>query len=258
MHGPGSRVDSPQPAADRLTARGGRPHNEGMTFQGIPAGAFDYFEGLVADNTKTYFQEHRSEYEDLVRAPLQALADDVAGEFGEAHLYRPYRDMRFSKDKTPYKDHQGMYVEMRNGLGWYVQVSVTGLMIAGGWYTSTSEQVARYREAVAGPAGERLAALTAETRSSGYEVSGALLKTRPRGIAADHPHLDLLRFRSMYASRQWAPEAWMGTAECGDRIVAGWRDLTPLMEWLAETVGPGDRPVGSRAGRRRSASDRSE
>ncbi|HNO15964.1 MAG TPA: DUF2461 family protein, partial [Actinomycetota bacterium] len=68
---------------------------------GIPAEAFDFYDHLAADNTREFWAEHKSEYEQSVRQPLQDLADILAPEFGPAHLYRPYRDVRFSKDKTP-------------------------------------------------------------------------------------------------------------------------------------------------------------
>lgn len=215
-------------------------------FTGIPAEAFDFYDGLVADPTKAYWEEHKQAYLDDVRGPLTALGAELSDEFGPVRLFRPYRDVRFSKDKTPYKDHQGMFAECGDGLGWYVQVSATGLMIAGGWYSSTPEQVARYREAVAQDAyAERLTQLTADLVASGMSVDGSRLATRPRGVPADHPHLDLLRFRSLYAERRWEPSAWMGTRRAVTRVRDQWRLLTPLLEWFAGVVGPGDTAAGT-------------
>src|SRR5216684_1938612 len=75
-----------------------------MTFGGFPAAAFEFYAGLRADNSRTYWSAHRDAYEDAVRAPLAALLEDLAGEFGgEVVLFRPYRDTRFAKDKSPYK-----------------------------------------------------------------------------------------------------------------------------------------------------------
>lgn len=217
-----------------------------MAFRGIPAEAFDFYDALAADNTKIFWGEHKSEYEACVRGPLQELAAELEPRFGSAHLYRPYRDVRFSKDKTPYKDHQGMFVELRNGLGWYLQVSSRGLMVAGGWYQSTPEQVQRYRTTVAGKGGDQLASLVDGLTPTGFEVSGNQLKTRPRGIDQEHPHLELLRYRTLYASRTWQPAAWMGTAAAADRLAQEWDELRPFVAWLADAVGPGDAPVGSR------------
>jgi uncharacterized protein (TIGR02453 family) len=217
-------------------------------FAGIPAEAFDFYQALAADNSKTFWAEHKDEYLTAVREPLQAIGAELSDEFGEPHLYRPYRDIRFSKDKTPYKDHQGMFTESRNGLGWYAQVSVSGLMVAGGWYMSTPEQVSRYRGVVAGAGGDELAALIATLRQSGFAIDGQRLKTRPRGVEPDHPHVDLLRHRSLYVHREWEPAAWMGTRRVVTRIRESWQGMTPLLHWLADAVGPGGSPRGSSRG----------
>lgn len=215
-----------------------------MTFTGIPAEAFDFYDALAADNTRTFWAEHKDEYLQYVRGPLEALGEELGPEFGEPHLYRPYRDIRFSKDKTPYKDHQGMFVEMRNGLGWYAQVSAAGLMVAGGWYTSSPEQVARYRGAVEADSVGELDALAAQLRAAGLQVDGQQLKSRPRGVSPDHPRLEWLRYRTLYTSRQFPPASWMGTRRAVSRVRENWQQMAPLMHWLADRVGPGQAPVG--------------
>lgn len=211
-----------------------------MAFTGIPAEAFDFYDALAADNSKTFWTEHRAEYDQYVRQPLTELAGELEPEFGAAHLFRPYRDVRFSKDKSPLKDHQGLYVELRNGLGWYAQVSATGLMLAGGWYSSTPSQVARYRAAVETDEPGELSQLVTSAASAGLTVSGETLKTRPRGIPPDHPRIELLRHRTLYVYRTWEPQAWMGTRRAVTRVRRTWRDITPLMEWLSDRVGPND------------------
>ena len=210
-------------------------------YLGIPPVAFEFYEQLSADPTKPWWEAHKETYNEAVRAPLVALGESSLSEFGPYHLYRPYRDVRFSADKTPYKNHQGMFVELRNGLGWYVQVSATGLMVAGGWYRSTTAQVARYRDAVAQDSGAHVvAAFVADLESTGLLVDGEQLKSRPRGIAADHPHLDWLRYRTLYATRTWPPQSWMGRANAYGRIQSEWRRMRPFLEWLSEVVGPGE------------------
>ena len=84
-----------------------------MRFGGFPAAAFDFYTGLRADNSRSYWAAHRDVYEDSVRAPLAALLDDLAGEFGgQVSLFRPFRDVRFARDKSPYKTHQGGFIEI--------------------------------------------------------------------------------------------------------------------------------------------------
>ncbi len=73
-----------------------------MGFRGWTAEAIEFYEGLEADNSKTYWNENKSVYENLVLRPMTELLDELAPEFGEAKLFRPYRDVRFSADKAPY------------------------------------------------------------------------------------------------------------------------------------------------------------
>lgn len=204
---------------------------------GIPAEAFEFYDALSVDNTRSFWDDHRAEYEQHVRQPLAELAAALQPRFGPGKLFRPYRDVRFSRDKRPIKDHQGLYVERRNGLGWYLQVAGAGLMVAGGWYSATPEQVARYRAAVADDETGALAALVEHVAAAGFLVDGERLKTRPRGIEPDHPRLELLRYRTLYASRLWEPAAWMGTRRVVTKVSDAWDELTPLIDWLAGWVG---------------------
>lgn len=210
-------------------------------FAGIPAEAFDFYDALAADNSKAFWEAHKGEYVAHVREPLQALVDGLAAEFGPAHLYRPYRDVRFSKDKTPYKDHQGAFVETQDAVGYYVQVSGSGLMVAAGWYAPQGPQVHRYRAAVDSPAGALLEqAVGTLQRKAGYSVEGEVMKTRPQGVSPDHPRLELLRHRSMVAMRRWDPEPWMGTKAAQTKVRDTWRAMRPLVDWLSQHVGPAD------------------
>jgi uncharacterized protein (TIGR02453 family) len=209
-------------------------------FTGIPAEAFDFYDALAADPTKSFWDAHKAEWARDVRDPLTALTDSLAEEFGSAHLFRPYRDVRFSKDKTPYKDHQGAFIETQDAVGYYVQISGTGLMVAAGWYSPRGPQVARYRDAVAGPRGADLATIVAGLRRGRFDVEGDVMKTRPRGVDPDHPRLDLLRHRSIVATRRWDAAAWMGTKGARTRVRDAWRTARPLVEWLSDTVGPAE------------------
>ena len=205
---------------------------------GIPAEAFDFYDHLAADNTREFWAEHKSEYEQSVGLPVQDLADILAPEFGPAHLYRPYRDVRFSKDKTPYKDHQGCVFEADNGLGWYMQISTKGLMVAGGWYQSTPTQVKRYREHLLEAGGDALRAALKPLPKAGFELGGDMLKTRPRGVDEDHPDIDLLRHRTMHVTKVWEPTAWMGTKKVQTNVRGAFEKMRPLIVTLADIVGP--------------------
>lgn len=208
-----------------------------MGFTGFPDEAFIYYEGLEADNSKTYFTRHKHLYEDAVRAPMTALTDELAGEFGQAQLFRPYRDVRFSKDKTPYKTHQGAFVDLMPGIGFYVEISASGLYAAGGCYTQATDQVARYRAAVDEDlTGGPLESITVKLADAGYRIGGERLKTKPRGFTEDHPRIDLLRHKSLYAGLSFEPEPWVHTPEVRERVERVWRDCAALVDWLCAHV----------------------
>jgi uncharacterized protein (TIGR02453 family) len=210
-------------------------------FEGFPAEAFDFYEALSANNTRPWWNEHKAEYTRAVREPLAALLDELSPEFGQPHLFRPYRDSRFSKDKTPIKDHQGGVVNVEDAIAYYVQVSASGLMVAGGWYAPQGEQIARYRMSVDGPPGAELERIVASMRRT-WEVDGRPLKTRPRGYDLDHPRIDLLRNRALTVARHYPVEPWLGTRKAFTTVRNGWRSMRPLIEWLADYVGPAADP----------------
>jgi uncharacterized protein (DUF2461 family) len=72
-------------------------------FTGWPAGTVEFFSGLQADNTKAYWTAHKAVYEESVREPMAELLGELSGEFGPGRIARPYRDVRFRPDKSPYK-----------------------------------------------------------------------------------------------------------------------------------------------------------
>jgi uncharacterized protein (TIGR02453 family) len=127
----------------------------GMAFEGFPAEAFGFYRRLEADNSRTFWDAHKEDYHRLVRDPVIALTEELEAEFGPATVFRPYRDTRFSADKSPYKTHQGAFVERRPGLGLYVEVSADGMVASGGFHSHAPDQVERYRRAVDGAPGRR-------------------------------------------------------------------------------------------------------
>jgi len=220
-----------------------------VTFSGFPDEGLVFYEGLEADNSKTYWTAHRSAYDDHVRGPMQALADALAPEFGTPKLFRPYRDVRFSHDKTPYKTHQGavLHVEGRGVGSVYVQVSADGLRVSGGCWRLQPDQVERYRRAVDDDVpGPRLATVVAALRGRDWSIDGDRLVRTPRGYAADHPRVDLLRHRSLHASQEWTPADWLHQPAVLDRVRDAWRQLTDLNLWLADNVGASTAPPDRR------------
>ena len=219
-----------------------------MTFSGFPDEGLVFYEGLEADNSKTYWTRHKAGYDQHVRLPLQAMLDELAPEFGTAKVFRPYRDVRFSHDKTPYKTHQGAVVHPEGACGaWYVQISADGLRVSGGCWRLESDQVARYRRAVADDVqGPRLQKEVSRLEAAGWSIEGDRLVRVPSGHDADAPRLDLLKHKSLYASRSWEPSDWLHTRRALDEVRAAWRDLRNLNVWLADNVGATTREIRRR------------
>ncbi len=210
-------------------------------FTGFPEGCFRFYDQLAGHNTRAWFAEHKGEYEHLVRVPMQLLSDELAGEFGASKLFRPYKDARYSRGE-PIKDHQGAVVAVEDAMGYYVQVSAAGLMVAGGWYAPAGRQLERYRGAVDGPAGAELERLV-QAAGRRFHVDTNPLATRPRGVPADHPRLGLLRARKLVVERRYPIEPWMSTSTAVTRVRDDWRSMRSLIDWLADHVGPHGDPA---------------
>jgi uncharacterized protein (TIGR02453 family) len=205
-----------------------------MAFSGWPEEALDFYDGLAADNTKTYWTANKAVYTDKILAPMTELTEELAAEFGEPKIFRPYRDIRFSQDKTPYKTHIGAVV----GGSCYVQLSAEGLGAGAGMWEMNPEQLARYREAVAGDLfGPEIERIAAGLEQAGLTVHGhAVLKSAPRGYPADHPRIALLRYKGLTAWQEWPAGAWLESAQVKERIVAFFRTTMPLRTWLSDHV----------------------
>ena len=206
-----------------------------MAFNGWPAEALEFYEGLAADNSKTYWTAHKACYERDVHAPMTELLAELEAEFGEGRIFRPYRDVRFSADKSPYKTAIGATLAD----GGYLQLSAKGLAAGSGMYQMAPDQLDRYRRAVAGDlTGDELQKVIAVVGEHGIEVQGhQSLKSAPRGYPKDHPRADLLRHKGLIAWQEWAADAWLGTPEAGDRVAGFFRSTRPLSDWLNRHVG---------------------
>ena len=205
-----------------------------MAFSGWPEEALDFYDGLEVDNSKSYWAEHKAVYEDKILRPMTELTEELAAEFGEPKIFRPYRDVRFSKDKSPYKTHIGAVI----GDTGYIQLSAAGLGVGAGMWQMGPEHLARYREAVVSDApGADLEQLIAVIEKADVTVHGHdALKSAPRGYPADHPRVALLRYKGLTAWKQWPVEAWLETAAAKDRIISFFRTVEPLCSWLTTHV----------------------
>jgi uncharacterized protein (TIGR02453 family) len=200
-----------------------------MAFTGWPVEGVEFYDGLEADNSKAYWQANKAVYEQCVKAPMEELLGELAGEFGVGRIFRPYRDVRFSKDKTPYK--LSCAATMPGG---YVSFGADGLFAGSGLYMPQPDQLERFRAAVDDErSGVALEQIVAALRKGGYEVGAHdALKTAPKGYPKEHPRIELLRQKGIVMSKAWPVGAWLGTKRAKDRVVSCLVAARPLNEWL--------------------------
>jgi uncharacterized protein (TIGR02453 family) len=212
-----------------------------VEFTGFPVAAFDFYDDLEVDNTKSYWAAHKAVYEEAVLAPMKALTSALEPEFGAVKIFRPYRDVRFAKDKTPYKTHQGAFVASGPATGWYVEIAPRGMRVGAGFYDASGPRLTAVRAAVAdertGPGLKR--ALT-KLEKAGFEITGERLKTTPRGYDADHPRIDLLRHKTLTAGKSYGFADFIHSAELLDHVREDWRALKPLVSWLERAFAAAD------------------
>lgn len=228
-----------------------------MTF--TPA-TLRFLRGLAAHNNKPWFEAHREEYEAAVKAPLQALIEEVdvrlarfAAEIvgdPKRSMFRIYRDIRFSADKSPYKTHASCWFYHRDGgrgvgrdaagggAGFYFQIAPGDSFIGGGMWMPPKASLGKIRDAIAErPRGfEKIAADRRLVRRFGGLDDDARLKRVPRGYTPEHPAARWLRFQSFVAGRRLTDTQATGR-RLVDLLEADFRVLIPLVRWLNGTLG---------------------
>ena len=193
-----------------------------------------FFLGLKLNNSKAYFETHRKQYEQDVKAPMVALLADLESEFGAARISRPNRDIRFSADKSPYKTN----IYATTSAGGYIALDADGLAAGGGRHMFDPPQLAGFRKAVdAKVSGEKLASIVSALRAKGYDVEGQELKRVPPPHPQDHPRGELLKHKTLFYWRRWALEPWIATPKARERVMQAWHDGADLEAWLAGHLG---------------------
>jgi uncharacterized protein (TIGR02453 family) len=213
-----------------------------MSFNGFTRDAFAWFEGIEANNNRDWFLAHRETYDQAVREPLEDLLETFADEIGgRVKLFRQNRDIRFSRDKSPYKTNTYGVVRDRPGslAGLYMSLSSGGFFVGTGYYQLEADQLARFRDAIVDDrAGSELERVMAAVHAAGVETFGEALKTAPRGYPKDHPRGALLRHRSLFAGRRLAAKAkGIGRQAAVSHVRATWEACGPMNSWLDEYVG---------------------
>jgi uncharacterized protein (TIGR02453 family) len=208
-----------------------------MAFTGWPESAQRFIIGLQLDNSRSYFEANRELYARDVKAPMEALSAELEKVVGPGHVFRINRDIRFSKDKSPYKTSIAAWWASQGG-ELYVHLDAKDFYVWSGKHEMDNAMVERFRRGVADDAtGERLVSIVSELERKGYKVEGGeALKRVPPGYPKDHPRERFLRHKNIGVSRSFGLQPWLGTPEPLDRVLEVWRDAAPLRSWLQDAV----------------------
>jgi len=204
-------------------------------FSGFPPEAFKFFANLAKNNNRDWFQAHKDVYERACREPMKALMAAIDPPFGAGWLSRINNDMRFNRDRAPYKTRVEAGVK-----GHYVSVGAQGMYVGTGIYKPEPAVLRRLRDAMAADAsGRRLQAIVVALRRKGYTVSTHDSSAGPpRGYPADHPRIELLKMKDIHAGRMLEP-AVLSTPKALAHVKKVMTDLKPFSEWMKTHVAAG-------------------
>lgn len=226
---------------------------DGAGFSHFPPETETFLRGIAANNDKGWFEAHRGLYEagyveagrafvEAIGPRLEQISPQVRYEARtNGSMMRINRDVRFSKDKRPYKDHLDLWFWHGDRKGWdmpgfYLRITPDLAMLGSGMHALQGPMLDRFRDAVADAArGERLRAVIGAVSAAGYEVGGATRKTVPRGFDRDHPRATLLLHEGLYAGLE-LPAAEALEPGFADRAVAHFRATWPIGQWLLDEV----------------------
>jgi uncharacterized protein (TIGR02453 family) len=203
-------------------------------FNGFPQEAFEFFEQLALHNNRDWFHAHQEVYERACRDPMKQLVAELGANPASTKISRINRDVRFSRDTLPYRTYIAAGVS-----GNYISLSPAGLYVGAGIYKPEPAALERFRRAIdSDESGRPLQRIVTSLRRKHYQVdTHERLMSAPRGYAADHPRIELLRMKGIFAGKTFEPASWLSTRKALQRIRQTAKDVSPLAEWLRVHVG---------------------
>ena len=228
-----------------------------MSFKGFPPETFAFLNGVHAHNEKAWFDANRDLYEAGYVAPARAFVEEMGPRLKtiapaiqyeakvNGSMSRINRDIRFSKDKRPYKEHLGLWFWHGDKRQWDVpgfwfELTPQHLQLGAGIYMLQGEALDAYRQSVIHPRSGKalLAAVAAVERSGKYEIGGRTRKLMPRGFEADPDRADYLLYEGLYVSIS-LPAETAGKPRLADLCLRHYAAMWPVGQWLLAEVRDG-------------------
>lgn len=210
------------------------------TFSGLPEELFTFYADLEQNNDRSWYADNRWRYQEYVLPPMNSLMDNLDDRWTPMMMYRPYRNVRFSPDKTPYKTHCGILGSDENDILHYLQVNSEGVLIARGYHLFSRDQLHRFYDAVDSDRCENLSSAAWECRAYGLNVGGMpKLTTSPRGFHREHLRVEWLRLAGINVSTNWEVSDLICTdSSLLEEVQRCWSDAGAICDWLVREVGP--------------------
>lgn len=217
-------------------------------FVGFPRVGIEFLKKLKKNNRRDWFEKHKAEYETDVKHPMQCLIAALqphmlsfAPEFEvnpKRSIFRIYRDVRFSKDKSPYKTHVAAHFVVRGkpkgveGSGYYLHIEPGEVFIGAGIYMPENDQLKKIRASIAGKADEFLGIVNNPRLKKTFgKIEGEKLRRVPQGYDPEHPMAEWLKLKQFFVGVSW-PESRCRTAAFVENVAEGFRTATPLVRFL--------------------------
>lgn len=223
-------------------------------FHGFPAGTAQFLRGLTRNNNKQWFTAHRGEYEanwlqvatlfvEVAGERLQAIRPQVVADPRvNGSIFRINRDIRFSTDKTPYKDHLDLWFwegERKSAAsGFFFRFTPNSIMAGAGSHGLQRDQLRRFREAVAtAPGAQSLAAAVEAVEKAGHAVQGDARVRVPSGYGQlEAEQTRLIKFTTLWAMSEHPGGKWAQQPSVLDWTLKRWKQMLPLHIWLIDNV----------------------
>jgi uncharacterized protein (TIGR02453 family) len=220
-------------------------------FDGFPKDGIKFLKQLKTNNNRQWFQVHKEEYETFVKLPMQSLIVALRGEFAKfapeidlqpkRSMFRIYRDIRFSKNKAPYKTHVAAVFHPRGhwqeGAGYYLHIEPGGVFLGGGIYMPPNDILRDIRRAIVERSEEFLSIVNEKSfRRRFGEMEGDRLQRVPQGFETTHPMAEWLKYKWLYAGVTWSHEKSFSPKFFREAAQI-YEQVTPLVRFLNSAIG---------------------